>query len=381
MKEENLGAMIFQHGGGIISVPASDDMGRSYHPTIFVMDEAAVHEHDRAVFASVMGAVGTEGRVVIFSTPRGFGNRFEEYYHDAEAGRNGFFHRKLHWWELGENDPAWRAGHDQQWYIEQCAGFNNDPAVIAEELDCDFVQSGSPVFIKTDLDVIFGVKQGRIANRGRPVVQDERVIVAIDPATGEAKGGSDNTSIDVLDGRGNQIHHEQWQKPSGEAQKRIYDLLAQYTRPTVIVARTAMGILYCTWLRNGPWRLVEVNETIGAVERPPGEMDLNAPMSTATVRHWYEVGVAALVLPLQSDVQQHAFRAYHETTRDEMLVYSRIGPDRYSAPSGRHDDTVRSLALARWGYRKGWSKSKEEVKMETGNVEMPSTHFDLGSGE
>lgn len=356
LTKESATRIAFDTRGVMMSETASEHMGSGYHPSIYILDEWAKLPDDAAITASVMPAVGDGGQFIGFSSPLGLGNQFQLFYDGAVSGSNGFHYKKLHWQTLGEHDPRWAALYDQAWYERQCKLLNNEPAMIAQELDCDFVQSGSPVFLKSDLDVIFGVKNGLIFNKSRRAGRDERVLVSIDPSSGEARGLADNTSIDVLDAAGDQIWHEAWQKPPTEAQRRLYELLSWFKHPVIVLERNGLGALYAGLLKGGQWSLYEVSISKGKdVREVPPDQSVGRPGALATnVKYWWDVSKAALVYPLQNDVASRSFRCYAEGTYKELLVFARIGVDMFGAPQGSHDDHVMSLALGRWAFRKGW---------------------------
>lgn len=377
--------------GMVISEAASPMMGSGYHPTVFILDEWAKLEQDAQIMTSIMPAVGTYGLLIGFSSPYGPGNQFQLYWTGAEAGENGFHPRRLHWKELGEQDERWASTFTDDWYRDQCKALNNDPSMIAQELDCDFVQSGSPLFKQTDLDVIFGWKSGASVRRERWPHRDEQVIMAIDPASGEGKGELDFTSIDIIDAAGNQAWHERWRKAFPDAQRRLLEMLDRLTKPIVIVERNGMGVMYVDFLRGGSsrseYQLVEahiVNST-SYVEEPP---EARPVRGRDALRHltktWYDLSKAALIYGTQSDIEHRAFEAYHRETRAELLVFRHAGTaDRFSVPYGHHDDCVTSLALGRWGWRKGWLEPArlKQMKRERAALSPNTSLFDLERGD
>ncbi len=376
-------------GGAIMSETASENMGSGLHPSVFILDEWAKLDNDWKIMASVMPAVGDKGVFIGFSSPLGYGNAFQVFYQGALDGQNGFNARSLHWKELGKDDPRWAAIYDDAWYERQCKGLNNDPSMIAQELDCDFVQSGSPVFRQTDVDVIFNW-------RGKSLWEDiprrpnkhEPLLVAIDPASGEAKGGADFTSVDIWDHDGTQVWHERWQKPIPEAQRRLYEILSWCSHPIVVVERNGLGIMYASILRGGMkdglWRLVEVHTTTGSKEVPPDVASGRGKDAIKTQRKfWWEVGDGTMTYLLQRDVEARRLRLYHEGTRAEMLTYARTGPDRFGAAGGSHDDQVQSAKLANWARNKGWLRPVDGTAARPTRRpgSGPSQLFDLTRGD
>ena len=379
-KQDGMTLTIFRNKGVVISETAGENMGSGYHPTIFILDEWAKIQQDALVTTSVMGAVGAKGQFVGFSTPLGYGNQFEKYYHSAEAGKNKFHWRRLHWKSLGERDKRWAEIYNDAWYKSQCELLDHDRSRIAQELDCDFVQSGSPAFLAHDLDIVWGWEAGESINGPRKASEDERVIIAIDPASGESGGSLDNTSVHVVDGAGNEIHHEAWQKTAPDARERLIVLFAQYTKPIVVIERNALGLTYVDWFRRSN-NVVEVQTTAGIKEVTPQLGHLGRPGMEMVNQWWWSVGKATLIRYLQLDIENHAFKGYSPETRGELLSFQVQGPDRFGAPSGQLDDRVMSLALARWAFRKGWAMSVEEKKMHRQVLEKDYRIFKLDEGD
>jgi len=388
VRDESKRKVVFLAGGVMLSETASENMGSGYHPSVFILDEWAKLPDDAKVTASVMPAVGDDGQFIGFSSPLGLGNQFQLYYDGARRKENGFNWRKLHWWTLGKHDARWRAIYNKAWYDRQCKNLNNDPAMIAQELDCDFVQSGSPVFSKTDLDIIFNCVTGRFKHRPAPIGELEQVIVSIDPSSGETKGVADQTSIDVINPDGNQAWHEAWRLPPPEARHKIYELLARFHRPVVVIERNGLGALYANFLKGGNWTIVEVSITKGGGmrESPPDTGQIRAELDTVQ-KYWWDISKAALIYPLQNDIASRAMKAYHEGSYRQLLVFARTGPDQFAAPSGAHDDEVISLALGRWAWRKGLIRAvrREEVERAERSGLFPGAEhvalFDLDRGD
>jgi hypothetical protein len=389
VSKESTKKMEFANRGGIYSETAGENMGSGYHPSVFILDEWAKLDNDWRIMSSVMPAVGDIGVFIGFSSPVGYGNSFQVFYDGAVNNQNGFNAKRLHWQDLGENDPRWAAVFNQGWYERQCRGLNNDPSMIAQELDCDFVQSGSPVFRQTDIDMVFNWHgKSTWPDLPRQPIKGEAVIVAIDPASGEAKGSADFTAICVLDANRCQIHAEKWQKPIAEAQRRLYEIMSWYTKPIAVIERNGLGLLYSQMLRGGArdglWRLVEVHTLMGSQEIPP---DVGAARGKDAIKtmqkFWHEVGQATMVYLLQRDIERRSLRLYHEGTRSELLIYARAGPDRFAVAQGAHDDQVQALLLAYWAVCKGWIRPDIEP-VKRGRSQAPrgeSELFDLERGD
>ena len=74
----------FANGSRILSVPANPDTARGYSANL-ILDEFAIHENDREVWAAVAPSITNElsgmKRIEIISTPKGMENIFAEIWH------------------------------------------------------------------------------------------------------------------------------------------------------------------------------------------------------------------------------------------------------------------------------------------------------------
>jgi hypothetical protein len=189
---------------------------------------------------------------------------------------------------------------------------------------------------------------------------------------------------------GDQIHHEHWQKPSPEAQRRLYEVLGRCEKPIIVIERNGLGLTYVNMLRkgvqDGEWTIMEVHTMMGGsnAEIPPdtagrGGKDALKPIK----KHWWEVSQAVMVYGLQADIERRSFKAYHAQTREELLVYARAGPDRFGSPAGSHNDAHQTLAMGRWAIRKGVLQSEREKRFQQQARRQQGTSvlFDLSKGD
>lgn len=84
----------FSNGARILSVPANPDTARGYSANL-VLDEFAIHEQDREIWAAVFPTVTNElsgqKKIRVVSTPKGRGNKFAELW--EEGGTQWSRHR------------------------------------------------------------------------------------------------------------------------------------------------------------------------------------------------------------------------------------------------------------------------------------------------
>lgn len=96
----------------IVARPASEDAGRSFTANVVLLDEWAFQQFAREIWVSAYptinrpGATVESGQVIGISTGQ-LGTLFEEIWHGAEAGENGFTPVFLPWWTDPRRDEAW----------------------------------------------------------------------------------------------------------------------------------------------------------------------------------------------------------------------------------------------------------------------------------
>lgn len=78
----------FSNGSRILSVPANPDTARGYSASL-VLDEFALHEKDREIWAAVFPTITNElsgqKKIRVVSTPKGRGNKFAELWEEGGA--------------------------------------------------------------------------------------------------------------------------------------------------------------------------------------------------------------------------------------------------------------------------------------------------------
>lgn len=206
---ENTGTIVFANNSRIMSVPTSEDAGRSEGLSLLIVDEAAFVRWIDKIWAAAFPTLSTGGMAILISTANGLGNFFANKWKDAISKESSFNPIKLHWKMHPDRDDAW--------YRTQRRELG--PALCAQEVDCDFLNSGRPVFdtaliqewadilryrkpLKVlyatdqydDLEGLYGKRAEGLYIFKEPEV-GESYIVAGDPATGD---GTDYNTIQVL---------------------------------------------------------------------------------------------------------------------------------------------------------------------------------------
>ena len=134
----------FSNGSVIESIPTSEQAGRSESLSLLVIDEAAVVRWASTIWASAFPTLSTGGSAIINSTPFGTGGWYHSTWVDAITGQSPINPIRLYW----DMHPE----RDQKWYDDMSAVLG--PKRTAQEIDGDFLSSGSLVFDMVDIKAI-----------------------------------------------------------------------------------------------------------------------------------------------------------------------------------------------------------------------------------
>ena len=141
-----------------ISVAGStDDAGRSDSLSCLIMDEVAFQKHASTTWGAAQQTLATGGQAIMLSTAFGVGNFFHTTYVEAMQGLNSFFPVRLNWQMHPERN--------MKWYLEQKLALGNKR--LAQEIDCDFLQSGYTVFDMAKIRAI----EDKLLEFGDPIEQ------------------------------------------------------------------------------------------------------------------------------------------------------------------------------------------------------------------
>lgn len=176
----------FQNGSIIISVPTTEEAGRSEAVSLLVIDEAAIVRWANQIWAAAFPTLSTGGSAILNSTPYGVGNFFHKQWVDAKAKSSYFNAIRLYWQMHPERD--------QNWYdtMKQSLGQRR----TAQEIDGDFLTSGNTVFDLNDIRAIedslpmsedyYDIREnGRLYIKRKPKL-NELVFIGADVAIGRS---------------------------------------------------------------------------------------------------------------------------------------------------------------------------------------------------
>lgn len=189
------------NGSEITASSATENAGRSEALSLLIMDEVAFQMYASGIWASAQPTLSTGGRAILLSSAFGVGNFFHETYNKAVIKANTFYPIRLQWQMHPERDI--------KWYNEQLGALGTKR--VAQEIDCDFLQSGYNVFDMAKIKAI----EDRLLER-RPIREEEggrfkmyfdydrtkRYYIGADVASGRAR---DYSTFSVFDHTGKEV--------------------------------------------------------------------------------------------------------------------------------------------------------------------------------
>lgn len=198
----------FINGSFIESIPTSEEAGRSESLSLLVIDEAAIVRWASTIWAAAAPAISTGGSAILNSTPYGISGFYHSKWVEAITDSDSPFHPIRLYWKMHPE-------RDQKWYDTMSKALG--PRRTAQEIDGDFLSSGSTVFDLTDIKAIEDTLseypvietrfngQLRIMNKPK---QDVRYFIGADVATGRSNdysaftlGDSNGEEAAVFKGR------------------------------------------------------------------------------------------------------------------------------------------------------------------------------------
>ncbi len=138
---DNAYELVLTNGGKAIAQSATRKAGRGTPATLVVLDEQAWQEYAALIWTAILPTLATtNGRLLVLSTPNGYGNLFHQLWDSATHGDSEWSAHFLPW----HVHPAWRAIPD--WAERKKAEDRLTDEQFAQEYDVDFARSGAAVF-------------------------------------------------------------------------------------------------------------------------------------------------------------------------------------------------------------------------------------------
>lgn len=244
----------FSNGSLITSIPTTEEAGRSEALSLLVIDEAAIIRWAHQIWAAAFPTLSTGGRAILNSTPYGVGNFFHNKWVEACAGGNQFNPIRLKWQMHPERDD--------NWYKEMATALG--PRRTAQEIDGDFLTSGSSVFDLLDIRAIEEslsenvridyrthrlfralLNKGNIRNlKDNLIIFEEpnpkkHYTIGGDVATGRAR---DYSTLSIMDGDGNEAAAFKMRIPINEFTALLGGLGVIYNRALLAPESNDIGL-------------------------------------------------------------------------------------------------------------------------------------------
>lgn len=297
----------------------NEDSLRGFGVHFFIIDEGA--RIKRESFLSVMTTVTqTEGKGLIISTPYGRGWFYDCYMRGEKQDKDG---NPLY---DADNPDPW-----PEWYSIRMPTWSNPHVSVASVLQMkrnlpsdEYEQEYAAKFLLDSAGVFRGIKECIKGTLQKPN-RDHTYVMGVDLARLK-----DYSVITVMDrATKHVVYHDRFNKISWEMQySRIVETARRYNRATCVMDSTGIG---------DP--IVEAIQRAG-VKVIPYKIYGPTPKKQLIDKLRVNIENQKISYPNIPVMLQELERYEQEMTESGVI--------RFSAPSGYHDDTVISLALANW---------------------------------
>lgn len=176
---DNAYELTLPDGGRAIAQPATRKAGRSIAATLVVLDEQAWQEYAALIWTAILPTLATtNGRLIVLSTPNGYGNLFHQLWDGATHGASEWSAHFLPW----HVHPDWATVPD--WEERKKAEDRLTDEAFAQEYGVDFLRSGSAVFDPEHIDALWRMTADfdRDGNFALPAEPGHRYVSAWDIA-------------------------------------------------------------------------------------------------------------------------------------------------------------------------------------------------------
>ena len=236
----------FINGSFIESIPTSEEAGRSESLTLLVIDEAAIVRWASTIWAAAAPAISTGGSAILNSTPYGISGFYHSKWVEAITDSDSPFHPIRLYWKMHPE-------RDQKWYDTMSKALG--PRRTAQEIDGDFLSSGSTVFDLTDIKAIEDTLseypvietrfngQLRIMNKPK---QGVRYFIGADVATGRS---NDYSAFTLGDSNGEEAAVFKGRIPVEKYAKILGNLGKEFNWATIAPETNDIGLAVTTLLQ------------------------------------------------------------------------------------------------------------------------------------
>lgn len=236
----------FINGSFIESIPTSEEAGRSESLSLLVIDEAAIVRWASTIWAAAAPAISTGGAAILNSTPYGISGFYHSKWVEAITDSDSPFHPIRLYWKMHPE-------RDQKWYDTMSKALG--PRRTAQEIDGDFLSSGSTVFDLTDIKAIedtlseYPVIETRFNGQLRIMdkpKQDVRYFIGADVATGRS---NDYSAFTLGDSNGEEAAVFKGRIPVEKYAKILGNLGKEFNWATIAPETNDIGLAVTTLLQ------------------------------------------------------------------------------------------------------------------------------------
>lgn len=236
----------FINGSFIESIPTSEEAGRSESLSLLVIDEAAIVRWASTIWAAAAPAISTGGRAILNSTPYGISGFYHSKWVEAITDSDSPFHPIRLYWKMHPE-------RDQKWYDTMSKALG--PRRTAQEIDGDFLSSGSTVFDLTDIKAIedtlseYPVIETRFNGQLRIMdkpKQGVRYFIGADVATGRS---NDYSAFTLGDSNGEEAAVFKGRIPVEKYAKILGNLGKEFNWATIAPETNDIGLAVTTLLQ------------------------------------------------------------------------------------------------------------------------------------
>lgn len=236
----------FINGSFIESIPTSEEAGRSESLSLLVIDEAAIVRWASTIWAAAAPAISTGGSAILNSTPYGISGFYHSKWVEAITDSDSPFHPIRLYWKMHPE-------RDQKWYETMSKTLG--PRRTAQEIDGDFLSSGSTVFDLTDIKAIedtlleYPVIETRFNGQLRIMdkpKQGVRYFIGADVATGRS---NDYSAFTLGDSNGEEAAVFKGRIPVEKYAKILGNLGKEFNWATIAPETNDIGLAVTTLLQ------------------------------------------------------------------------------------------------------------------------------------
>jgi len=390
--------------GEVKAVATSLDAARGYTPTLLILDEAAFIEGGADLWGACLASLGTGGKAIMISTPRGMDELYYKTYAESMNGINTFKIFEMFWYddpryneglffiqyegnlvdwmsnpELREMYPImkdvsnlprskWKSLFQQNWkpcspwFEDMCRGLNFDKRMIAQELECSFLGSGDNV---VEEQIIAKQETENVCNPIEKQLEQKlwiwkhpeighKYIMGVDVSRGDSDDFSCFTIIDFDEME--QVVEYQTKLPPDIFAGIVFKWANKYTAFVVVDITGGMGVATSRKLQE----LTYPNELLyfdGIKESDRWKYGIYDDR-TAGIN--YNSKRAQIVQAFEESIRTN-FKARSKRLIQEMKTFVYIN-GKADHMRGHHDDIIQSLAMALFVTQNSFTKLKQNEK-------------------